>query len=611
MNLRDRLTGGELLELPATLMPGRYRLLEPLVVNGHGELKVGDLLLDDGSGAIRINATVCQVESISQSDVEQTDTELSAEAIIAIAGKLAPGNNARVSPVLPAEMAAQCELDELERILAVVLREGHLHAISDQPRRNLRYDDLVAPVARARRLATSALSHLASHSDCWQQRTLSGIQPRKILARFSDDDYAIYENRLYKRLLDRLDRHLAKRLARVRGVNSRLKKAIDFQQSENVHFRLWQDICKLWGESYEANATGAQLEAGRQAVADLESQLHTIRSLKQRGLYTLVPAASAVPGQVHRTNILNHDPHYRWLPPLWEKLKEERDEKQLSPEDRLLRHQQLQHAYSDYVGLVLRRALERYGAQNVEGSLSFNWGGALFVVEQKEHDWLVLEAGGARLRFVPIAWFGTAIGDANLVGAGHVVCWPGTATSVASSQQLAISPLDLYVVEKMGRLIDEWLLRHVLEGYGRDLGPLPTPVKLLADEWHDQFENVSLTHAKLVAPLDESQTSDLKNTLQTSANSHVDTDVTSAIEQVAVLSQLCGHVARFVPSPHQEFYCQCSTCQATWGIKASGKKRLFSMRPKGAINLSLSEGFSWAGRDWLDINLNGFSARKE
>ena len=180
-----------------------------------------------------------------------------------------------------------------------MLRAGHLHSISDRPRQDLRYEELISPVARARRLATSALSHLASHSDCWQQRTLSGVKPRKILARFSDDDYAIYENRLYKRLIDRLERHLSRRIARIRGINSRLEDALEFQNSENTHYRLSKDICRLWGEAYLDDKTGIQREAGRRPYKTLTDQLRSIRGLKQRGLYTLVPRSAGVPDQVH------------------------------------------------------------------------------------------------------------------------------------------------------------------------------------------------------------------------------------------------------------------------------------------------------------------------
>ena len=438
MMFLDRLTGGKLSRLPDALLPGRYCLLEPLLVNGHSRLQPGDLLSDDGSGVIRTQDTESQVLAIDQSDDDQADCDLSAEAIISIAGKIAHAHDANVSPMLPAEMAAQCALEELERDLAVVLRDGHLHSISDRPRRDLRYDDLVAPVARARRLATSALSHLASHSDCWQQRTLSGVQPRKVLARFSEDDYAIYENRLYKRLLDRLDRHLARRLARIRGVNSRLERALEFQDSEQTHFRLRQDICRLWGESYLDDKTGTQLEAG---------------------------------------------------------------------------------------------------------------------------------------------------------------------TSVASPQSLPVSPLDLYVVEKVGKLIDEWMLRQLLQGHGRKLGPLPTPAKRLTEAWPEQFESISPTHVRLLAPLDAQKAVKLKASLKDSANSQVEDAVGVAIEQVIALAQLCGHPARFERGQQQDFYCQCGTCQVSWALNTTGKRRQFSMRPKGASNIPEANGFVWSGRDWLEFDL--------
>lgn len=49
----DRLTGNKFSRLPEALLPGRYCLLEPLVVNGHSCLQPGDLLADDGSGILR------------------------------------------------------------------------------------------------------------------------------------------------------------------------------------------------------------------------------------------------------------------------------------------------------------------------------------------------------------------------------------------------------------------------------------------------------------------------------------------------------------------------------------------------------------------------------
>jgi hypothetical protein len=102
----------------------------------------------------------------------------------------------------------------LEQMLCAVLKGGRLHSISTGPRVDLKYEESVTDVSRARRLTNSTYTHLASHSECWQRQTLSGIQPRRVLARFSEDDYATYENRVYARLLDGLDNYLTRRLRR-------------------------------------------------------------------------------------------------------------------------------------------------------------------------------------------------------------------------------------------------------------------------------------------------------------------------------------------------------------------------------------------------------------
>jgi hypothetical protein len=439
----DRFTGQSVAQLPSTILSGRYRLLGPVVVNRHSELKTGQLLLDDGSDILHLDGSEIRIEQLDKLDKKQVDSDLTTEAILAISRKLAHEYISNVSPMLPSEMAEECQLEDLEVSLIDVIRDGHLHSISERPRIDLRYDDFVAPVGRARRLASSALTHLASHSDCWQQRTLEGIRPRKILARFSEDDYALYENRLYKRLIERLDRHLSKRLARIKGVNSRLEQALEFQNSEHVHHRLRNRICSLWGESYQNDDTGGKLAAGKDVLSKLESLLRIIRGLKQHGLYISIPVAASVPDQLHRTNILNHDPHYSHLPVLWEKLKNDIDDRQLTPEEKLAKHHRLQDAYSKYVGLVIRRALERYRFHTKNEGTTFEWTGRSYSIKHTAYDWIIEDSAGRALRLIPIAWFGTAIEDAELLESDSVLCWPGTVNSIIKSRQIPISPLVL------------------------------------------------------------------------------------------------------------------------------------------------------------------------
>ena len=606
MRFVDRFTGQSVVQLPSTILPGRYRLLSPFVVNRHSELKAGQLLLDDGSDILHLDNSKIQIEQLDKLDKKQVDSDLTTEAILAISRRLAHEDISNISPMLPPEIAEECQLEDLEVCLIDVIRDGHLHSISERPRIDLRYDDIVAPVGRARRLASSALTHLASHSDCWQQRTLGGIRPRKILARFSEDDYAFYENRLYKRLLDRLDRHLSKRLARIKGVNSRLEKALEFQDSEHTHHKLRDRICRLWGESYQDDDTGKKLEAGKDALSKLESLLRMIRGLKQRGLYTSIPVAASVPDQLHRTNILNHDSHYRHLPVLWEKLKNDIDDRQITPEERLDRHNRLQVAYSEYVGLVIRRVLEQQGQYlfhtNDEGT-TFDWAGRSYSVKHSAYDWIIEDSTGGELKLIPIAWFGTAIDDSELLDSGNVLCWPGTVNSVTSSQQIPISPLDLYVVEKMGKLIDEWLLRPLIECYGQRLGPLPTHVKQLTEKWPNKFDHLSQTYVRLISPLDEEQKKELLAALQSLANDDISAAIESAVNIMATITRLCGHATRLI-SNDEGFYCQCEPCHTIWSLNTSGNKKIFKMNPKGGSNHSSSDAFLWSGRDSLYFEID-------
>lgn len=603
MRVFDRLSGRHLTELPSDLLPNRYVLLESFELNGLCFLKPADLLSDDGSCQIWINDVAHKVLLPEHTDEEQEASNLSAEAVVWISEKLGHANQFNVSPMLPAAMAEQCELEELEISLETVIRANHLSSISKRPRIDLRYDDLVVPVMRARRMASSALSHLASHSDCWQQRTLSGVLPRKVLARFSEDEYSIYENRLYKRILDSLELHLVKRLARIQGVNSLLKKAKELEVSEQTHFRLRRDICKLWGEAYQQQNTEKQLREGQRTQDILESQLRAIRGFKQRGLYKLLNEFGSIPAQLHRTNILNHDPHYRYLPILWEGLKNQRDRRPLTPIERFERNQSLQLAYEKYVGLVLRRALERYRSMSSDSKNSYSWAGKEILVKLDSHDWIVTYAG-EELRFIPIVWSGQSITDEEMLGEGHVVCWLGTDTSVVSRQRIPISPLDLYVVEKMGRWIDEWLLRQILEGFGQKLGPLPTVIKKITEEWPNQIASISSTHVQLLSPLDDQQINEFRSSLQSSANSELTLLIETAIDQVAVLRRLCGHNANFIASSPEEFYCYCEDCQITWELKTVLNKRVFSFRRKNPLATPPENGFRWSGRDWLEFTLD-------
>ena len=214
-------------------------------------------------------------------------------------------------------------------------------------------------------------------------------------------------------------------------------------------------------------------------------------------------------------------------------------------------------------------------------------------------DWLIKNSDEVTLRLIPIAWFANSIAQGERLGPDYVICWPGCSDSI-SNQRLAISPLDLYVVEKMGALIDKRLLAPLIRGYAERLGLLPGPVKQVTDRWRE-FESCSLTHVRLLDPLDENQEKEIELKLRESANREVQNKILTAIAQLNAISNLCGHKALFSSKTSRGFDCMCEPCGTIWSLTASGDKRTFSMRPKEKSDLSPAEGFKLFGRDCLDF----------
>ena len=465
MRLHDRLTGKELTVPLSVMESGRYRLTKPVMFNHHTRLAAGEVVFSDGSKTCDLGDITLPIEQVSSVE-DRAQQGLFAEAVITIQRLIREMPNTMVSPLLPSALISDgSNPNPLETLLQQTLEAGHLHHIAQHPRLDLRYDEAITPISRARRLANGTLKHLASHSECWQRRTLTGVIPRKVLARFSEDDYGIYENRLYARLLDRLERHLQLRLARLIALQDELQQALNFQHSESVHYRLSHTVCKLWGQTFNPEQTDVQLKASKETRKVLEKALRDIQGLKQQGLYPLIPRAAQVSGQIHRTNILGHDPHYRHLPPLWEESQREIQAATTKPEDVFAKERELHDAYSDYLGLVIKHALQRYGIDNE--ALRFQSGSQTVTLMHQGDEWHLSCTNGSTLQLVPwVHYF--SLPELTSLSVTRIVCWPGLAerkqlqSYTCTSGVVPISPLDLYVVERMGYLLDEWLIQQQL-----------------------------------------------------------------------------------------------------------------------------------------------------
>jgi hypothetical protein len=126
-----------------------------------------------------------------------------------------------------------------------------------------------------------------------------------------------------------------------------LDHAKEFYQSENIDYRLVNEICRLWGMTFSESSTSKASELLDGVLTSLQFLHKSIRGLKQSGLYLLISRNTKVANTLYRTNILNHDPHYRNLLILWEQLN--KVSLKVSPKEQFEHNKILANAYSNYV----------------------------------------------------------------------------------------------------------------------------------------------------------------------------------------------------------------------------------------------------------------------
>lgn len=352
MRVWDRYLGQEVV-LPERVAPGRYRLIKPACLNGGIHLKAGDLVFSDG----REDCNLDEEDRIFEipSKEHSADLELLSPAITTLGQLIRERGEIGLSPLLPAKVGDLAELTHLDKALQEHLQ--HLQEINLRPRLNMHYEAEVSPLSRAKRIAPGAVTRLASHSEDWHRRTFSGIQPKRILALFSEDEWAIYENRVFARLLDKLDKYLTKREDEVRRLEETYQGALNLGKSEHLDHRLRAALCRLWGESVSDDKTSQLLALAGRTVDTIRRLGKTVKVLRQSDLYRHIPRNAHVPEQLRDTNILQHDPHYRHLRTLWLLHQTEVAKAEANPEELHERNRRLFEDYVLYVGMLVRRVL--------------------------------------------------------------------------------------------------------------------------------------------------------------------------------------------------------------------------------------------------------------
>jgi hypothetical protein len=430
------------------------------------------------------------------------------------------------------------------------------------------------------------------------------VLPKRLLALLSDDDWGIYENKVFVRLLDRLEQYLRLRLAETEELSRVFEDALNLDATEGLDYRLRKGLCQLWGEATESsgNVTKSVIDEAKYAIEVLRSAKRKISLLRHSDLYSKVPRSARIPTELRHTNILNHDQHYRHLKTLWHLHQKCVGPTTQTPEEVFSANQRELDQFCRYLQMMIRRVL-RDIAQVVPAGTSTDFcfaGSAGSLVTGKGE--IALRVGGRELVFIPVLGYVPQVAPLRADGSGRLIVSristvdSGAFTgfeSFAEGHIFSINPMDFYGEEKIRLLVERFLWSPVFTAYGVHVDRVPSePLGWLAQHAIGRVERGSW---RLLSPLTDRERALLEGWLPGAAL-NVDTRerISATVQRLAALGicRHCGSLASFAPRD-DAFKANCSSCSTEWGIYSTAAGRMARMTTSDDACQDFSRFGSW------------------
>jgi len=451
------------------------------------------------------------------------------------------------------------------------------------------YQEHLLPIGRVKKFSASAGRHLAAHSECWQKRSFSGVVPRSLLALESEDEYNIYENRVYARLLDHLDRYLQRRCREVSRIEEAIDEAASFEASDELFYGVTNSVCRLWGEGFKANQVVTdEAEQGQGTLQILRSMLREIRGLRGSRLYRAVPKGDDIGFQIRMTNTLSHDQHYRHVARLWHLWLEYSGGGRMDPGETFESNNHYAEAYFTYAEALVKRSLVELGG--LEKEYGFLMPGGRTVKLSTDQYIINLELNGMKLSFVPVYDVLNTEERPRSLPAQHliIVLTPASIDFNLVNHHQTASPFYFYLLEAMISRISAWMSLDAISVLGKEVQRLPkVAASLLTAEYSEQFIFKG-TGARLRAPLGDLLPKIHRDFKSRSGDTSVSKFLIAldkySVEMDALLvCPICGSITEsrdFHPRDEGAFEASGSSCGHFWRIdKDKSSHRFFLAGP--------------------------------
>lgn len=306
---------------------------------------------------------------------------------------------------IPENLSHVVEPDRLEHAILEQLR--HLEAVCRDPHTHVELHAERVALGRARKLDRRAPQWLATHSEDWAARKVSGIVPRRLLALVREPRWDLYENRVAARLVDNLTAWLRRRIATLRQIQEEILTKIEPDGELSGTHQRQRRLYAIWGSSWQAGALGSTL---RRSLAQATDLLYRVLGLMSSPLYRHVPRSAQVDLHLQRTNLLGNDDDYRGVARLWQAWASTARPPRRSKSERAARALALCHAFEAWCVLLVIRAcdqlhlgpVEREASPFIQQGCQVELSGDLSMHWTELGTIRIAEGDRARIEFVPL-----------------------------------------------------------------------------------------------------------------------------------------------------------------------------------------------------------------
>ncbi|HAS6018946.1 TPA: hypothetical protein ACGUVV_001236 [Vibrio vulnificus] len=551
----------------ASIQSGRYALIgkefddnyeQSLILEPNIPAKV------EGKFSSEVGFAQLSDELFTNDDISRAEQQLKViyDAIYQINAKFDASDLEMFSHFLPPEVSKNITPNELDIGIEDAFNNGVLFQINSSPRMSMRYDTELLPTSRVKRYANNYQAHLVAHSECWQQRTIVGIVPKKLMAKVSEDEAAIYENIVYVRLVDNLFNYLTMYQLRLEEIVTFIGRFGTLDSSNKDHRYITQ-LTQDWGRAYEdSDETMEQLQA--QTESTLESVKSSIRKLSQLRsdkLYQSIPRVAKVPMELKQTNILVHDKNYRRAAKLWRMWLKNANTNRLSPQ-KLLEHKQRNFIqYQSYVDQTLRQVFVNLGwslTKDPKGhKLSHENTFGLTLEHSKKGEWRLVRKGNLIARIVVLSEpLVEDIAENELSPEEFLIC-PENNTLSENGSIIVISPINLHGKEILAGKLQQQIFKVIIREYLTDFKvKLPTAI----DELYQGKFDYRLSEKELGIARKYANT-ELYDAIVTKSH------ISKYLKQCPVCSQH-AHESNIQQTSKDYFKASCRNkeCKATWTL---------------------------------------------